>query len=706
MGKLSPIRAGGAVRGDDLCRLVQDLTTTWIGDADFQSSLEVVCSYGLRTVDAEAVSAQLLEGDRLRVAAQASQGSRPASWEAPAPVELPESHPVARAALFGTTEWSGPDDQAAEAVLAVPILSDRRVQGVLIFQRCGVAFNAEERRRAEALADQAGFAFRMLRRARELEMVYEVTRAINSSLNLDEVIEFIYQGISRILDADNLYIAFYDQDAGQIHFALEMEHRERKPRRSRPAGTGLSEHLLRTKRPLLIPCDFEAYCQRNSLGFSGTPAKCWMGAPMVFRDRAVGVIAVQSYDDEYLYDGDHLSVLENLAGQAAAAIENAGLYQQLKTSYENVQAAQQRLLQSEKLAAVGQLISGIAHELNNPLTGVVGWTQLLLGQPTLPGEVRGPLNTINEQAHRASRIVNNLLTFSRQHKPERMTVSVNQVLDDTLALRAYELRVNNIQVHRRYNDGLRLVWADPHQLQQVLLNLIINAEQAMLGVPRPGNLYLKTEPASDGALISVSDDGPGMSPALLKKIFDPFFTTKPVGQGTGLGLSISYGIIQEHGGRIWASSTEGQGATFFISLPWAAYVTNAAPAAAPEAPAPARRRILVVDDEDSVRDLLAAVLGEEFALETAATGEEGLTCATRASFDLVITDLKMPGLHGSVFFEQLQALLGARLPRFIFMTGDVLNNENQRLVERTGALFLHKPFDIYEAKELIRQALA
>jgi signal transduction histidine kinase/ActR/RegA family two-component response regulator len=557
---------------------------------------------------------------------------------------------------------------------------------------------------------------RTLRRARVLELVYEVTRAINSSLNLDEVTEFIYQGFRRILPADNFYIAVVSE-AQEIEFVLEIEDRQRRPPRTRPMAAGLTEYLLGTRRPLLIPRNFERACRGMGINFVGRPAACWMGAPMVFRDRAVGVIATQSYDREDLYDAEHLSVLENLASQAAAAIENARLFQELKNSYQDLQATQQRLLQSEKLAAVGQLISGIAHELNNPLTGVVGWSQYLLAQ-TLPSPMRAHVATINEQAQRAARIVQNLLTFSRQHKPEKTSVSLNDVVEKTLALRAYELRVNNIQVHSQLSPELRTIHADPHQIQQVILNLIINAEQAILGANCGGNLTIETREEEEGVLFSVSDDGPGIGADLLKKIFDPFFTTKPIGQGTGLGLSISYGIIEEHGGRIWAASDgagepdveslmEGSGATFYIWLPWeVAPQTSTVKAPIEITSGLAARRILIVDDEESVRELLSAVLEPDpLTVDMAATGEEGLERALQEEYDLIITDLKMPGLGGSSFYDQLSARLQEKTPRFIFMTGDILSAETQHLLDRTHSQCILKPFDIRQARAAIHRGL-
>ena len=232
-----------------------------------------------------------------------------------------------------------------------------------------------------------------------------------------------------------------------------------------------------------------------------------------------------------------------------------------------IKRLQQQLIQSEKLAALGQLVSGVAHELNNPLTSVLGYTQLLLMRNQLDPQAAEQLEIVSQEADRARRIVRNLLSFSRQHKPSRAEVDLNELVERTLELRAYEMKVNNISVCREPGD-IPCVMADEHQLQQVFLNIIINAEQAIESGSRAGHLTVKTEmDVSNRVRIVIADNGPGVPPHIVEKLFDPFFTTKPVGQGTGLGLSISYGIVKEHGGVIKVESEPGRGARFIIELP-------------------------------------------------------------------------------------------------------------------------------------------
>lgn len=230
----------------------------------------------------------------------------------------------------------------------------------------------------------------------------------------------------------------------------------------------------------------------------------------------------------------------------------------------------EQLMQQEKLAAVGQLVSGVAHELNNPLSSVTAFAQLLLAAPPDAPHDRQAIEAINQEARRAAKIISNLLTFARQHQPERTVADINRVIDDTLELRRYALRTANVAVETHLDDHLPLTWADPFQLQQVVLNLITNAEHALSTWEGERTLTVTTESSGDHLIIKVADSGPGIAPEHLQRVFNPFFTTKPVGEGTGLGLSISDGIVREHDGRIRAESLLGHGATFVIELPFVA----------------------------------------------------------------------------------------------------------------------------------------
>jgi signal transduction histidine kinase len=364
-----------------------------------------------------------------------------------------------------------------------------------------------------------------------------------------------------------------------------------------------------------------------------------------------------------------------------------------------------QLLQAEKLAALGQTISGVAHELNNPLATILTWAERLSQRP-VDEQTRRGLETILGESERAARIVRSLLTFARKRHTTRAMVDLNQVVRETLALRRYEQRLSNISIFEAFAAGLPQVFADPHQVQQVLLNLIINAEQAMLSANGRGTLILRTwhDIQKDAVVLEVHDDGPGVPEDVQPRIFDPFFTTKEVGKGTGLGLTVAYAIVQEHGGRITVSSDPGVGAAFRVELPAvAASVKPAAPAAI-ERPAHigSGASVLVVEDEAALGAAVAEALADAgFAVHLAHDGLEALDRVRGQAYDLIVCDLKMPRLDGTAFYRRLADEDPVMAGKVLFVTGDVAGTEAERFLEETGCRWLPKPFRL---KDLLRTA--
>jgi len=381
-----------------------------------------------------------------------------------------------------------------------------------------------------------------------------------------------------------------------------------------------------------------------------------------------------------------------------------------------LKSAQLQLLQAKKLSSIGEVISGVAHELNNPLSGVLGFSQLLMARHG-EGPMARELDRIHGSALRCQKIVKNLLSFSRVHKPERKYLGLNGIAEKTLELRKYQLDVNNIELVRDLQPDLPQTMLDFHQIQQVLINLVNNAQQSIQSARREhGRLQVRTWHEGDNVMFQISDNGEGMDPETLERIFDPFFTTKEQGQGTGLGLSVSYGIIKEHGGRIHAQSRLGEGATFLIELP-ISRVENAGdlqdidptphePLCLESSRESGGQRILVVDDEPTILDLLVDILdGGGYRVDTASNGVEAARKIRGEHYDAVLTDIRMPQMNGMQLYDEILDTRPEFEGKFLFVTGDLIDPVTSSYVKRVGVRTIAKPLDIQVVLQALEEVL-
>ena len=387
------------------------------------------------------------------------------------------------------------------------------------------------------------------------------------------------------------------------------------------------------------------------------------------------------------------------------------------------QRLQQQLIQSERLAAMGQMIAGVAHELNNPLTAILGVTELMLDQ-TIDESSHRQLELAHRQARRAAHIVESLLVFSRPATPRNALLHLSDLLQRTLQLHEHSLRSNNIQVDLVARPDLPTVLGDSNQLTQVFLNLIVNSEQAIREIRDQGTLRIRLGVVGERVLITFQDDGAGIHRDALPRIFDPFFTTKRPGRGTGLGLSICMAIVREHNGDISAQPLPDGGSVFTVSLPvctQAVLVPDPNPAPSrrahtrtPEAPALAGKRVLVVDDEEGIRELVTdSLTARSMSVDCASVSERALELASTNFYDAILCDLNLEsesGMPASGFdlYDHIRKNLTSRsavMPLFIFMTGDLVDFASDEQVIRQGSLILQKPFRIAELLLLLSKSL-
>lgn len=440
---------------------------------------------------------------------------------------------------------------------------------------------------------------------------------------------------------------------------------------------------------------FASLIQQPVTSLAGRP---WLGLlPPEWTEVVARALAQPGSPSQELRAGERI-LLVSAVPMAGTDIGAAVLMFEDQTDKRRLQ---EQLIQSEKMSAIGQLIAGVAHDLNNPLASVVGFSDFLWEAGEIPPALAEPLQVIRQEAERAATIVKNLLSFARRQQEQRELQSIGRMLESTLALLRNELMAKKVEATLEVEPDVPPVEVNGNQIKQVFVNLINNAAQAMAGSGRGGRIWVTARRWLDGVAVSVADDGPGIPDEIAARVFEPFFTTKAEGEGTGLGLSICQGILTEHGGRISLEPTPGGGATFTVELPGGPRAARPTP---PPSPAITGEplRILVVDDEPHILHYMRATLESwGHTVELASDGSHALERALAQPFDVIICDLRMPRLGGREMYGSLAQEHPEVAERIIFATGDTVRGDTLHFLESLGRPYLHKPFTLAELRGVL-----
>lgn len=502
--------------------------------------------------------------------------------------------------------------------------------------------------------------------------LYEASHDVFSTMELGKLLEKIMDMSREVLGADEGSIMLLDENkklriaasrglADDVAKTVQLEIGERI------AGSVAKE---KKGRLLLNGLEnYEEFKQLNKKAGIHSSIVC----PLLSQGELVGVLNLnktRAGENFTLMDFHSASIF---ASQAALAIQNAKLYSTLQEAYEKLESTQVELLQSEKLASIGRLVAGVAHELNNPLTSVVGYSQLLQDTEDLK-EARRQLSIINSEGLRCSRIVRDLLLFARRQKPNYQSIDPALLVEEALKGLSIELENKKIEVEKDFPKQPVVLHGDPHLLQQVFTNILTNSCHAMEKKPAGGKIRVKINASGEKLEVLFWDNGSGIPKEHIQRIFDPFYTTKEVGKGTGLGLSLSYGIVKDHGGKILVESKPGEETLFTVELPLKVNGDLSSPDL--ERPRetrfkfPAGTKILMTEDEEPIQKLVEAIFhGQDCRLDMAPDGQQALEMIKKENYDVVLCDYRMPRLDGVQLFEEVRKIKPDMASRFLFITG-------------------------------------
>lgn len=628
------------------------------------------------------------------------------------------SEPVILHDMPEASLWRAPMN-VAQSWIGVPLRAQGDVVGILVLEsRLPNRYARADAARAQAFAAFAALAVRnaeLYHRAREqsnrLAFVGKIARMITATHDLRQIFNYLVEHLRSVVPLDVAELALIDQADQRLK--LIARHPESGESNAKSAcysdqEAHLIHRIMEQRQPCALPLQGSYKHPLVHRLISADMRSCLI-VPIADDENVPGMLLLASRQP-HAFPAIEVRTLADLAQHLAVAIQNAQLHQAREQALADLRIAQRRLIQSERLTAVGELVAGVAHELNNPLTAVLGFASLL--QQMAPAEMQHDLAMIVEGATRARRIVQNLLAFARQREAHLEEVDLNAAVRQVLALLSYQMRSHGITVEERLADSLPMTVADATALKQVLLNLLNNAQQALASWKGERRISITTRAeVQDGQqrlVIDVADTGPGILPEHLPLVFEPFFTTKPVGEGTGLGLSICYGIVKQYHGDIRVSSVPGKGACFTVELPVQSLLTKRMGRTPQMIAQPSRTHtILVIDDEAPVAELVARLLRDEgFTVDVCRDGMIALDQIKRNAYDLIVCDVRMPGMSGDELFAELKQRAPHLTRRLLFISGDTASRSTRDFLERSGAQHIEKPFASEEFLAAVRQCLA
>ena len=542
----------------------------------------------------------------------------------------------------------------------------------------------------------------MRRRNRELNALNAMAVIATQSFDLDEILNLTLRQVISLFGAETGSVYLAAEPAGTYRrragWGPRSEARVRMAEVVFPEGLG---DLVMRSRAEVVTQDFLPHLPPVVVEFvCADRLPYWIWVVLWSKDKPIGIMGIASKEDRH-YSSNDENLLVAISRQLATTIEKVQLYEETCRAYEDLRRTQEQLLQSEKMSAVGQLISGVAHELNNPLTAILGYAQLLEGAD-LDHRSADYVRKLFKQAQRTHRVVQNLLSFARQRKPQKQEVDLRKVLEEALTLREYDLKVNNVSLERDIPENLPSVVGDPHQLEQVFLNIVNNALDAIVEASGSGVLKVRVFQKDAYVCVEFDDSGPGIKDP--SRIFDPFYTTKSIGKGTGLGLSICYGIVKEHGGEIVARNREEGGATIEVRL-----LASEKPAL-PETVASTRResvlagRVLLVEDEEAVLEFERDVLvGAGAEVTTSMSVEDTQDRLRNGAFDAIVMNGRMPGGCSAQEMYEWIATNCPGLEKGLLLTFSTVTDQQTRsFLQEHGVPSLAKPFEVADLISQVR----